>query len=51
MKKTWDDIQDLLDVRIKTRTDTEWDEAKLNAIEATIYAIIERLRSEFPDPD
>lgn len=50
MEKTWDEILRLLEVRQVTRTDDEWDEAKINCIEMTIEAIIEKLRRVAPDP-
>lgn len=49
MEKTWNEIRMLLEVRHSVRTDAEWDEAKINSIEATIEAIIEKLRRALPD--
>jgi hypothetical protein len=51
MKNSWDEIQNMLEVQVRTTTDAEWDELKLKSMEATILAIIERLRIEFPDPE
>lgn len=50
MEKTWDEIERMLEVRVAIGTDEEWDEAKMNSIEATIGAIISRLRRQLPDP-
>lgn len=49
MEKTWDEIERMLEVRVVTRNDQEWDEAKIKAIEATVEAIISRLSRELPD--
>jgi hypothetical protein len=50
MEKTWDEIERMLEVRVVTRSDQEWDEAKLKAVEATIEAIISKLSRVLPDP-
>jgi hypothetical protein len=51
MEKTWAEIDRLLSVRVAVRSDPEWDEAKMRAIEATIEAIIGKLSRLLPDPD
>ena len=41
--RNWNDILHLLEVK-NVYTDAEWDEAKIKAIEATVIAIIDKLK-------